>query len=63
MPGGAGARAAAGKLASYREVLLRQPPRVVFRPFSIETPGGLGNAAEELLSRLQGLVNQAVVAH
>jgi hypothetical protein len=40
LPGGAGAWAAAGKLASYRAVLLRQPPRVVFRPFSFETLGG-----------------------
>eukprot|EP00884_Botryococcus_braunii_P022923 jgi/Botrbrau1/9314/Bobra.0111s0038.1 len=63
VPGEAAARAAAGKLASYREVLVRQPPRVVFRPFSFETLGGLGAAAEELLSRLQGLVNEAVVAH
>jgi hypothetical protein len=66
VPGGAGALPAAGKLASYRAVLLRQPPRVVFRPFSFETlggGGGLEDAAEELLKRLQGLVNQAVVAH
>eukprot|EP00884_Botryococcus_braunii_P011746 jgi/Botrbrau1/20572/Bobra.145_2s0119.1 len=63
VPGRAAARAAAGKLASYREVLVRQPPRVVFRPFSFETLGGLGLAAEEHLSRLQGLVNKAVVAH
>eukprot|EP00884_Botryococcus_braunii_P008718 jgi/Botrbrau1/17848/Bobra.0127s0088.1 len=63
LPGGAAVRAAAGKLAWYREVLVRQPPRVVFRPFSFESLGGLGDAAEELLSRLQGLVNKAVVAH
>eukprot|EP00884_Botryococcus_braunii_P000089 jgi/Botrbrau1/10080/Bobra.0355s0033.1 len=63
VPGGAVARAAAGKLASHREVLLRQPPREVVRPFSFETLGGLGAAAEELLSRLQGLDSQAVVAH
>eukprot|EP00884_Botryococcus_braunii_P013457 jgi/Botrbrau1/22111/Bobra.0206s0037.1 len=41
VPGGAAARAAAGKLASCREVLLRQPPHVVFRPFAFETFGGL----------------------
>eukprot|EP00884_Botryococcus_braunii_P016683 jgi/Botrbrau1/3699/Bobra.0008s0026.1 len=61
--GGAAARAAAGKLASYREVLLRQPPRVVFRPFAFETLGGLDSAAEESLKRLQGMVNQALVTH
>eukprot|EP00884_Botryococcus_braunii_P021482 jgi/Botrbrau1/8017/Bobra.384_2s0039.1 len=59
VPGGA----AAGKLASYREVVLRQPPRVVFRPFAFETFGGLDSAAEEFLKRLQGMVNQALVAH
>eukprot|EP00884_Botryococcus_braunii_P023020 jgi/Botrbrau1/9401/Bobra.0252s0026.1 len=63
VPGGAAARAAAGKLASYREVSVRQPPRVDFRPSSFETLGGLGDAAEELLLRLQGLFNQAVVAN
>eukprot|EP00884_Botryococcus_braunii_P021136 jgi/Botrbrau1/7706/Bobra.0159s0141.1 len=63
VPGGVGARAAAGKLASYREVLLRQPPRVAFQPFTFETFGELNGAEEELLKRHQGLVNQAVVAH
>eukprot|EP00884_Botryococcus_braunii_P007583 jgi/Botrbrau1/16826/Bobra.150_2s0051.1 len=63
VPGGAAARAAAGKLASYWEVLLRQPPRVVFRPFAFETLGGVNSAAEEFLKRLQGMVNQAIVAH
>jgi hypothetical protein len=63
VPGGAATRAAGGKVASYREVLLRQPPRVVFRPFAFETFGGFDAAAEEVLKRLQGLVNQALVAH
>eukprot|EP00884_Botryococcus_braunii_P011270 jgi/Botrbrau1/20143/Bobra.0173s0045.1 len=63
VPGGGAARAAAGKLASYREVLLRQPRCVVFRPFAFETFGGFDTAAEEFLMRLQGLVNQALVAH
>eukprot|EP00884_Botryococcus_braunii_P006641 jgi/Botrbrau1/15979/Bobra.0375s0004.1 len=63
VPGGVAARAAAGKLASYRKVLLRQPPRVVFRPLAFETFGGSDTDAEEFLKRLQGLVNQALVAH
>jgi hypothetical protein len=62
LPGGAGfvrggggvGRAVAGKLASYREVLLGQPPRVVLRPFAFETFGGLEGAAEGLLKRLYG---------
>jgi hypothetical protein len=39
VPGGAATRAAVGKVASYREVLLRQPPHVVFRPLPSRPSG------------------------
>jgi hypothetical protein len=42
VPGGAPARAAAGKLASYREVLLRQPPPCCFPPLCIRNIWGVG---------------------
>jgi hypothetical protein len=50
------------KMAYYREVL-RQLPRVVFEPFSIDSFGALHEAADELLRRLQGLSSKASVAH
>eukprot|EP00884_Botryococcus_braunii_P022983 jgi/Botrbrau1/9369/Bobra.354_2s0024.1 len=40
LPGGAAARAAAGKLASYREVLLRQPPVSFSAPLHLRHWGG-----------------------
>jgi hypothetical protein len=39
---------------------------VVFRSFAFGTPGGFDSAVElleELLKRLQGLVNQAIIVH
>ena len=43
--------------------MLRQPPRVVLRPFAFDTFGGLHGDAVELLKRLQGLVSQASFVH
>eukprot|EP00884_Botryococcus_braunii_P015825 jgi/Botrbrau1/2926/Bobra.0026s0003.1 len=52
-----------GNLSTRRLLLGWQPPRVVFRPFAFETFGGFDTAAEEFLKGLQGMVNQALVAH
>jgi hypothetical protein len=62
-PGGTVARAAANKLQYHRNHLSRNPPRVLFRPFAIDTFGGLHEDAVEMLQRLQGVVNQAALAH
>jgi hypothetical protein len=56
-------RAASHKMVWYREVLARQPPRVVFKPFAFDTFGGLHASADELLKRLQCQVSQASAAH
>lgn len=56
-------RAAALKMASYWEVLLRQPPRVVFRPFAFNTFAGLHQEAVDLLKSFHGLVSQASPVH
>lgn len=51
------------KMTLHREVLLRQPPRVLFGPFAFDSCGGLhmDAPAVDLLKRLQGLVNQHIV--
>ncbi len=54
--GDAVAGAASDALALYREVLLRQPHRVLFRPFAFDTFGGLHEDADELLKNLQDFV-------
>jgi hypothetical protein len=58
-----GARAAAQKVVSYREILRHQPARVILRPFAFDVFGGLHEEAVEFLSRLQGIVGQAQVSH
>ncbi len=45
------------------EALLRQLPPVVFRALAFDTLGGLGEAADGLFKRLQGLVTQASLAY
>ena len=43
-------------------LLARQQPPVAFQAFAFETFGGLHSDAFALLKRLQGLLNQAVIA-
>jgi hypothetical protein len=61
VPGGAAARAAKDKQTRYAVLLSRQPP-VAFQAFAFETFGGLHADALALLQRLQGLLNQAIIA-
>jgi hypothetical protein len=50
----------ANKMQYYQNHLSRQPPRVVFRPFAFDTFRDLHRDA---LEQLQGVVNQAALAH
>ena len=61
-PGGAAVRAAQDKQTRYAVLLARQQPPVAFQAFAFETFGGLHSDAFALLKRLQGLLNQAVIA-
>jgi hypothetical protein len=60
--GGAAARAAKDKQTRYAVLLSRQQPPVAFQAFAFETFGGLHADALALLQRLQGLLNQAIIA-
>jgi hypothetical protein len=62
VPGGAAARAAQDKQTRYAVLLSRQQPPVAFQAFAFETFGGLHADALALLQRLQGLLNQALIA-
>lgn len=62
VPGGAAVRAAQDKQTRYAVLLARQQPPVAFQAFAFETFGGLHSDAFALLKRLQGLLNQAVIA-
>ena len=62
MPGGAATRAAEDKQTRYAVVLARQQPPVAFQAFAFETFGGLHADALALVKRLQGLLNQAIIA-
>ena len=62
VPGGAATRAAADKQTRYAVLLARQQPPVAFQAFAFETFGGLHADALALLKRLQGLLNQAIIA-
>eukprot|EP00884_Botryococcus_braunii_P000165 jgi/Botrbrau1/10149/Bobra.0121s0001.1 len=62
VPGGAAARAAQDKQTRYAVLLSRQQPPVAFQAFAFETLGGLHADALALLQRLQGLLNQAIIA-
>eukprot|EP00884_Botryococcus_braunii_P006806 jgi/Botrbrau1/16126/Bobra.7_2s0085.1 len=62
VPGGAAARAAQDKQTRYAVLLSRQQPPVAFQAFAFETFGGLHADALALLQRLQGLLNQAIIA-
>eukprot|EP00884_Botryococcus_braunii_P013095 jgi/Botrbrau1/21787/Bobra.0190s0014.1 len=62
VPGGAAARAAQDKQTRYAVLLSRQQPPVAFQAFAFETFGGLHADALDLLQRLQGLLNQAIIA-
>eukprot|EP00884_Botryococcus_braunii_P004793 jgi/Botrbrau1/14314/Bobra.0287s0007.1 len=62
LPGGAAARAAQDKQTRYAVLLSRQQPPVAFPAFAFETFGGLHADALALLQRLQGLLNQAIIA-
>jgi hypothetical protein len=63
VPGGAAMRASQDKQTRYAILLSRQQPPVAFQAFSFETFGGLHSDALALLKRLQGLLNQAIIAH
>ena len=63
VPGGAAMRASEDKHNRYAVLLARQQPPVAFQAFSFETLGGLHSDALTLLKRLQGLLNQAIIAH
>jgi hypothetical protein len=62
VPGGAAVRAAQDKQTRYAVLLSRQQPPVAFQAFAFETFGGLHADALALLQRLQGLLNQAIIA-
>jgi len=62
VPGGAAERAAQDKLTRYAQLLAAQRPPVAFQAFAFETFGGLHSDAFNLLKRLQGVLNQAMVA-
>jgi hypothetical protein len=62
-PGGAAAREVARKLSSYRNILRVQPLSVVLRAFAFESLGVVHADAMEVLSRLQGRVNLAVLTN
>ena len=62
VPGGAATRAAEDKQTRYAVVLARQQPPVAFQAFAFETFGGLHADALALVKRLQGLLNQAIIA-
>jgi hypothetical protein len=62
VPGGAAARAAQDKQTRYAVLLSRQQPPVAIQAFAFETFGGLHADALALLQRLQGLLNQAIIA-
>eukprot|EP00884_Botryococcus_braunii_P011717 jgi/Botrbrau1/20546/Bobra.145_2s0095.1 len=62
VPGGAAARAAQDKQTRYAVLLSRQQPPVAFQAFAFEALGGLHADALALLQRLQGLLNQAIIA-
>eukprot|EP00884_Botryococcus_braunii_P021545 jgi/Botrbrau1/8074/Bobra.0230s0001.1 len=62
VPGGAAARAAQDKQTRYAVLLSRQQQPVAFQAFAFETLGGLHADALALLQRLQGLLNQAIIA-
>ncbi len=50
------------KKTRYAVVRARQQPPVAFQAFAFETFGGLHADALALLKRLQGLLNQAIIA-
>jgi hypothetical protein len=60
-PAGAVARAATYKMAPYKEVLLRQPPRLLIQPFYLESFKVL-QGSWRASTRLLRLVSQASVA-
>jgi hypothetical protein len=60
-PGGAADGAVARKMSDHRDIMRAQPPSVVLRAFAFETLGGLHADALEVLARLQGRVNMAVL--
>jgi hypothetical protein len=62
VPGGAAERAAQDKITRYAQLLAAQRPPVAFQAFAFETFGGLHSDAFNLLKRLQGVLNQAMVA-
>jgi hypothetical protein len=62
VPGGAAARAAQDKQTRYVVLMSRQQPPVAFQAFAFEIFGGLHADALALLQRLQGLLNQAIIA-
>jgi hypothetical protein len=53
--------AVAVKMSDYRDIMRAQPPSVVLRAFAFETLGDLHADALEVLARLQGRVNMAVL--
>jgi hypothetical protein len=62
-PVGAAARAVARKLSSYRDILRVQPPSVVLRAYAFESFGCVHADGMEVLSRLQGRINLAVLTN
>jgi hypothetical protein len=60
-PSGGADGAVARKMSDYRDIMRAQPPSVVLRAFAFETLGGLHADALEVLTRLQGRVNMAVL--
>lgn len=61
--GGAASKAVARKEASYRNILLAQPPCVAYCTFAFESFGGLHSDARGLIARFQGVVNLAALNH